>query len=114
MIQATTKRGYNGTIVLLVGVDVRGEVVTVRVLRHSETPGLGDGIDRDKDDWISGFDGTSLAMVPGAWAVRRDGGEFDQLTGATVTSRAVVGAVHDALVYYERHRQAIWREFATR
>ncbi len=108
IIQVTTARGYNGRIVLLVGVDTRGEVIAVRTLHHRETPGLGDAIEIDKGDWITGFEGASLAAPPQAWSVRSDGGAFDQLTGATVTARAVVGAVHNALLYYDRHREQIF------
>jgi len=107
-IQVTAHNGYNGDIVLLVGVDRRGNVLSVRTLRHRETPGLGDGIDITRDDWITSFDGISLAAADAAWAVRRDGGQFDQLSGATVTSRAVIGAVRNALLYFDRHRNWIF------
>jgi electron transport complex protein RnfG len=110
VIQVTTSDGYSGSIVLLVGVDLQGKVLAVRTLDHRETPGLGDAIDIAKHDWITGFDGASLASPPGAWAVRRDGGQFDQMTGATVTSRAVVGAVHDALLYFDRHGQRFFSQ----
>lgn len=108
VIQVIAHDGYNGSIVLLVGIDVQGNVLAVRALQHRETPGLGDAIEMSKDDWIASFDGASLAAPRGAWAVRRDGGEFDQLTGATVTSRAVVGAVHDALLYFDLHSHSIF------
>lgn len=107
-IQVTASDGYNGGIVLLVAVDIGGEVLGVRTLRHRETPGLGDAIDIAKGDWITRFDGRSLGTQQNAWAVRRDGGQFDQLTGATVTSRAVVRAVRTALVYFESNRERIF------
>ncbi len=93
--------GYSGKIHLLVGVYVDGSLAGVRVVKHAETPGLGDGIEIRKSDWIRGFDGRSLDN-PGTdgWAVRRDGGEFDQFTGATITPRAVVAAVRRTLLYY--------------
>jgi len=108
VIQVTASDGYNGRIVLLVGIDAQGKVLAVRALQHRETPGLGDAIEMGKDDWITNFDGASLAATRGAWAVRRDGGEFDQLTGATITSRAVVGAVYDALLYFDLHSDTLF------
>ncbi len=108
VIQVTTEKGYNGRIVLLVGVDLQGTVLGVRTLRHRETPGLGDGIELHRSDWISQFEDSSLAEANGAWSVRRDGGRFDHLTGATVTSRAVIGAVHNALIYFDRNQSRIF------
>ncbi|MDH3713155.1 MAG: electron transport complex subunit RsxG [Gammaproteobacteria bacterium] len=110
VIQVTTGEGYSGSIVLLVGVDLQGKVLAVRTLRHRETPGLGDAIEIAKHDWITRFEGASLAAPGDGWSVRRDGGRFDQLTGATVTSRAVVGAVHNALLYFDRHGERIFRD----
>ena len=101
--------GYNGRIHLLVGVYVDGRLAGVRVVKHAETPGLGDGIEIRKSPWIKGFDGKSLQDPgPGGWAVRRDGGEFDQLTGATITPRAVVAAVRNTLLYYRQNADMIF------
>ena len=97
--------GYSGDIHLLTGIDASGRITGVRVTRHSETPGLGDGIEAARSDWIRSFDGRALGDPPDAgWRVRRDGGEFDQFTGATITPRAIVGAVHDALRYVAANR----------
>jgi len=102
--------GYNGKIHLLVGVYVDGSLAGVRVIKHAETPGLGDGIEIRKSAWIKGFDGRSLDN-PGAagWRVKRDGGEFDQLTGATITPRAIVAAVRNTLLYYQQNADMIFR-----
>lgn len=101
--------GYNGTIKLLVGIYYDGTVAGVRILAHNETPGLGDEIETDKSDWITSFTGKSLSDPgPGGWAVRKDGGRFDQFTGATITPRAVVKAVHHALLYFRAHRRQIF------
>jgi Na+-translocating ferredoxin:NAD+ oxidoreductase subunit G len=101
--------GYSGPIRMLVGVNADGEVDGVRVVSHRETPGLGDDIEVHRSDWILDFDGRSLASLAyDAWAVRRDGGVFDQFTGATITARAVVTAVRDTLVYFESHRDAVF------
>jgi Na+-translocating ferredoxin:NAD+ oxidoreductase subunit G len=101
--------GYSGPIRLLVGVEEYGEVAGVRVVSHRETPGLGDDIEVQRSDWILDFDGRSLTSPAyNQWAVRRDGGAFDQFTGATITARAVVTAVRDTLVYFEAHRDTVF------
>lgn len=103
--------GYVGPIKLLVAISVDGTVLGVRVLSHRETPGLGDGIEEKRTDWILGFDGHSLSNPEGkGWRVRRDGGKFDQFTGATITPRAVVKAVHNALKYFERNRDTLFQQ----
>jgi electron transport complex protein RnfG len=109
VFNSVAPNGYNGSIHLLVGVYVDGSLAGVRVVKHSETPGLGDAIERRKSSWIEGFDGKSLTK-PGAdgWRVKRDGGVFDQLTGATITPRAVVQAVHNTLLYYQRNADMIF------
>jgi electron transport complex protein RnfG len=95
-------RGYSGDIRLIVGLAVRGEILGVRVISHTETPGLGDKIELAKDPWITTFNGRSLANTSEKqWHVRKDGGDFDQFTGATITPRAVVAAVHKALLLYQ-------------
>ena len=101
--------GYSGAILLLVGVYANGELAGVRAIAHRETPGLGDDIETDRSDWILGFQGKSLASPPlQGWAVKRDGGEFDQFTGATITPRAVVKAVRNALLYFRDHRDELF------
>ncbi len=98
--------GYNGRIRLLVGVRPDGRVSAVRVLSHAETPGLGDAIEVERSDWIRDFRGRSLGNPPASrWRVKRDGGVFDQFTGATITPRAVVGAVRRTLKYVEKNEQ---------
>lgn len=95
-------KGYNGNITLLAGINVDGSLRGVRVVSHKETPGLGDAIEIEKSNWILGFTGKSLDNPePGKWAVRREGGDFDQFTGATITPRAVIDAVHLALQYFD-------------
>jgi len=102
--------GYSGRIYLLVGVYVDGSVAGVRVVKHTETPGLGDAIEARKSPWIHGFDGKSLQNPAlDDWAVRRDGGEFDQLTGATITPRAVVAAVRDTLLYFRHNADMLFQ-----
>lgn len=101
--------GYNGRINLLAGIDISGQLTGVRVTSHKETPGLGDGIEIERSDWIRAFEGKSLQQPEAdLWAVRRDGGVFDQMTGATVTPRAVVNAVKRALEYFQAHQQELF------
>jgi electron transport complex protein RnfG len=99
IIKASTRQGYNGDISLWVGTNHRGEITGVRIIAHRETPGLGDQISLDVSDWVLGFNGKSLSN-PAAqyWQVKKDGGQFDQFTGATITPRAIVSAVHDTLL----------------
>lgn len=100
--------GYSGKIHLLVGVNMQGTILGVRVTSHRETPGLGDRIETQKSDWIHGFEGRSLGQPPHReWNVKKNGGEFDQFTGATITPRAVVKAVQKALIYFRENRQII-------
>ncbi len=101
--------GYGGEIRLLVGIRYDGTLTGVRVLEHHETPGLGDAIDESRTDWITRFAGHSLTNPEASgWKVKRDGGVFDQFTGATITPRAVVGAVHRCLLYFAQHRAELF------
>lgn len=100
-ITATAPDGYAGRIELIVGVATNGTVIGVRVLAHAETPGLGDPIEERRSDWIHRFAGRSLGDPPPArWTVRRDGGDFDAFTGATITPRAVTHAVRRVLEFH--------------
>ncbi|MFP5410527.1 MAG: electron transport complex subunit RsxG [Gammaproteobacteria bacterium] len=108
VLEAIAPDGYSGAIHLLIGIDVDGRVTGVRVTAHRETPGLGDYIDRAKSPWIDQFGGKHLLdPEPRNWRVAKDGGDFDARTGATITPRAVVKAVHQALGYFAQHRAAI-------
>lgn len=105
ILQAIAPDGYSGAIHLLVGIHADGRVAGVRVIGHRETPGLGDKIELAKSPWIRSFDGKSLTNpAADGWAVKKDRGEFDQFAGATITPRAVVGAVHRALQYFDAHK----------
>lgn len=101
--------GYNGSIRLLVGVKTDGTLSGVRVVKHRETPGLGDAVDISHSNWILGFNNKSLSQPDEkGWKVKRDGGVFDQFTGATITPRAVVKAVHNALLYFEKNQAMLF------
>ncbi len=100
VMEATAPDGYSGAIQLLVGADFSGTVLGSRVTEHHETPGLGDKIELRISDWITHFAGKTIASESDAtWAVKKDGGQFDQFTGATITPRAVVNAVKRAGLY---------------
>lgn len=108
VIFAVGERGYAGEIGVMMAVGPDGRVLGVRVVKHSETPGLGDKIERARSAWITGFDGKSLAdPAPTRWAVKKDGGVFDSFAGATITPRAVVKAVKGGLDWYAARRDAI-------
>ncbi len=101
-----TVQGWGGPLNFIMAVDASGEILGVRVISHKETPGLADKIELDKDDWITSFDGKSLSNTSHIqWAVKKDDGEFDQFTGATITPRAVVDGVYRGLQFYQRWHQ---------
>lgn len=105
-------KGYSGEIKMLVGINIDGTLAGVRIVSHKETPGLGDVMEIDKSDWVLGFNGKSLnEPVERQWKVKRDGGAFDQFTGATITPRAVVQAVHLCLVYFDRHKKQLIEQY---
>lgn len=105
LLPIVAPEGYTEAIRLIAGIDTDGKLIGVRVTRHKETPGLGDQIELSKSDWVLSFNERSLTSPePELWAVKKDGGEFDQLTGATITPRAIVGAVKNALVFFEQNR----------
>jgi len=97
--------GYAGEVRLMLGVDAEGRVLGVRPLAHKETPGLGDKIEPSKTDWISRFTGLSLGNPPvEKWKVKKDGGQFDQFSGATITPRGVVGAIRGGLEFFAANK----------
>lgn len=102
----TSSSGYAGPIKILVGISSDGVVQGVRVLKHAETPGLGDKIEEAKTSWIHSFEGKALTNT--RWLVKKDGGDFDQFAGATITPRAVVKAVKEALEFHQAHHDAIY------
>lgn len=113
VLRFAAMKGYNGRIELLAGINHDGSLRGVRVISHKETPGLGDGIELRKSDWILQFGGQSIGAPPlEDWAVKRDGGNFDQFTGATITPRAIVEAVRLALEYFETHREPLFEAAA--
>ena len=115
LFAVTAPDGYAGPIRILLGVRVDGTVTGVRILEHRETPGLGDRIESSRSDWVYQFDGRSLGDPAVArWKLKTDGGEFDQLSGASITPRAVIKAMRETLLYFEANRDALFTAPATR
>ncbi len=111
ILPVTAPDGYSGAIHMLIGIHADGSLSGVRVTTHKETPGLGDAIEILKSSWITGFTGKSLQEPKEqGWGVKKDGGEFDQFTGATITPRAIVAAVHRSLKYFEQNREALFQQ----
>ncbi len=101
--------GYNGNIKLLIAIRFDGSLGGVRVVAHRETPGLGDDIEIERSNWITSFNNHSLGNLNASrWRVKKDGGKFDQFTGATITPRAIVKAVYQSLQYYSANRDALF------
>jgi len=110
-IESVAPDGYSGNIFLLVAIRFDGSLLGVRVSKHKETPGLGDAIEIRRSDWITSFNNKSLDNTSRqAWQVEKDGGEFDQFTGATITPRAIVKAVHKTLLYYQQNRDSLFAD----
>lgn len=105
---STAPDGYNGNIELIVAINMDETVSGVRVLKHQETPGLGDKVELRKSNWINSFTGEKLLSEnDNRWAVTKDNGMFDQFTGATITPRAVVKAVRKALLYFKDNKHSL-------
>lgn len=114
VLEAVAPDGYSGKIRLLMAIAADGALIGVRVTQHRETPGLGDYIEPKKDKnkarpWITQFNGVSLTSLgERGWHVRKDGGQFDSVAGATVTPRAIIKAVHKAARYVAEHREELY------
>lgn len=109
ILRTVAPDGYQGPIELLVAVAYDGTLIGVQVIRHRETPGLGDAFENRDRGWLDRFRGRSLADPPQQrWSVRKDGGDFDAFTGATITPRAIVKATRRALEYYQANHERIF------
>lgn len=111
IVPSAAPDGYSGAIRLIIGINMDGTIAGVRVVDHRETPGLGDKIELKVSDWILGFNGKSLQEPgPQGWGVRKEGGDFDQFTGATITPRAIVHQVRRTLQYFAEDRERLMKE----
>jgi electron transport complex protein RnfG len=111
IFEITTNKGYSGAITILVGVNATDKSISgVRVLQHKETPGLGDKMEIGKSNWLLAFNGKSLNNPDTqGWQVKKDGGQFDQFTGATITPRAIVNAVKTTLLYAQGNMDKLFK-----
>ena len=104
-METRAPNGYSGEIKILVGIDAEGNILGTRVIKHQETPGLGDYIDINKGEWINIFTASSLKNTSQLeWAVKKDQGKFDYMSGATITARAVIVAINEALIYFKENK----------
>jgi electron transport complex protein RnfG len=109
LLRHITPRGYSGNIDILTAVKADGQIAGVRVTRHKETPGLGDKVELAKSQWMLTFNGTTVSQENAShFAVKKDGGQFDQFTGATITPRAVVGSVKQATLYAQENFETLF------
>ncbi len=108
ILEVRAPDGYSGDIFLLVAINKNAEIINTRVIKHQETPGLGDYIDKEKTNWIDIFQSKSFKTTQEKkWAVKKDQGEFDYMTGATITPRAVINALYNALKYFEENKKIL-------
>ena len=109
LLTVIAPNGYSGEIKLLVAILADGSLAGVRVIAHKETPGLGDYIEEKRGQWIHQFDHKSLENTPiTRWKVKKDGGDFNYNTGATITPRAIVAAVGRTLTWAKEHNHALY------
>jgi electron transport complex protein RnfG len=109
IIETIAPDGYSGEIKTLVGIDQEDKILGVRVITHKETPGLGDYIEIEKSQWIKNFDLKSLdKMTEKEWAVKKDGGDFDYVSGATITPRAVIKSTYKSLLYAKENKKRLF------
>jgi len=114
LLPVVAPEGYSEAIRLIVGISPSGAIIGARVTRHRETPGLGDQVEVQKSNWILQFNGRSLSSpLPAAWQVKKDGGQFDQLTGATITPRAIVTALRQALEFFAQNKTRLLADAIT-
>ncbi len=109
IIESVAPDGYSGEIKTLVGIDKEDKILGVRVIAHKETPGLGDYIEIDKSQWIKNFDLKSLDKISEKqWAVKKDGGDFDYVSGATITPRAIIKSTYKCLLYVKENKKRLF------
>jgi len=110
LLTAVAPDGYSGPIEFSMAISKNGQIIGLNIISHRETPGLGDKIERRKSDWLDQFNGLALENKEQKWRVKKDGGQFDALTGVTITPRAMVKAVNNALLFYQQHQQQLFSQ----
>lgn len=111
IFEVTTFKGYGGAITILIGINADDhKILGVRIIKHKETPGLGDKMETSRSNWVFSFNGKSLNTTNlQGWQVKKDGGDFDQFTGATITPRAIVNAIKSTLIYAQNNMKGIFQ-----
>jgi H+/Na+-translocating ferredoxin:NAD+ oxidoreductase subunit G len=102
-------KGYNGSLSLVIGISYDGTLTGIKILQHNETKGFGDQAHQDNSNWLLGFQGYSLDTPKNKWAIKKEDGEFDQLTGATITSRSIINILYKTLEYYSANRDKFYK-----
>lgn len=101
-------KGYNGSLSLIIGISYDGKLTGIKILEHNETKGFGDQAHQDNSNWLLGFNGYSIATPKKSWAIKKEDGEFDQLSGATITSRSIITILYKTLEYYSENRDKFY------
>jgi H+/Na+-translocating ferredoxin:NAD+ oxidoreductase subunit G len=101
-------KGYNGNISMVIGISYDGKLTGIKIISHNETEGFGDQAHQDNSNWLLNFHGYSLDTDKKHWAIKKDEGEFDQLSGATITSRSIITILYKTLEYYSEHREQFY------
>ena len=107
-LMPVTTKAYNGSLSLVIGISYNGKLTGIKILQHNETKGFGDQAHQDNSNWLLGFSGYSLETSKENWAIKKDGGKFDQLSGATITSRSIINILYKTLEYYSEHREQFY------
>jgi len=102
-------KGYNGNLSLIIGISYEGKLTGIKILQHNETESFGNQVHQDNSDWLFGFNGHSLETTKKQWAIKKDDGEFDQLSGATITSRSIINILYKTLEYYSENRDKFYK-----
>ncbi|MDQ7050456.1 MAG: electron transport complex subunit RsxG [Enterobacterales bacterium] len=110
LLTAVAPDGYSGPIEFSMAISKTGQIMGLNIISHRETPGLGDKIERRKGNWLDQFNGLAIKNKKQNWGVKKDGGQFDALTGATITPRAMVKAAYNALLFYQQHQQQLFTQ----
>ncbi len=111
VFSSTAHNGYSGDISLLIALSEQNRLLGVEIIDHRETPGLGDKIDSNKSHWLQQFENVELKTISdNRWRVKKDGGDFDALTGATITPRATINAIYQTILYFEEYKPDLFSQ----
>lgn len=108
-LMPVTTKGYNGFISLVIGITYDGKLMGIKIINHNETDGFGNQAHQDNSDWLLGFNEQSLETPEKEWAIKKDDGKFDQLSGATITSRSIINVIYKTLEYYKENQEKFYQ-----